>query len=118
MMPSKDPLHPDDSGAYNIRLFYNTDGRRGLYDRKLDSTFILINGNDSVKFTGNLDGNATTATTAAKLSTTNIGSLYEPCYFANGIPVKCSTTPKTRVTVFNDLSRGSRDTVISDVAIG
>lgn len=71
MMPSKDPLHPDDSGAYNIRLFYNTDGRRGLYDRKLDSTFILINGNDSVKFTGNLDGNADTATTATNYNTSS-----------------------------------------------
>lgn len=43
-------------------------------------------------FTGNLSGNATTASTANKLaSSTDKGSSDVPVYFKNGVPVACST---------------------------
>ena len=45
----------------------------------------------ATKFTGVFNGNATTATTASKLST-NAGSATRPVYFASGIPVQCNET--------------------------
>lgn len=57
-------IKPNDEQLQLIRLFYNTDGRRGLYDTKTDETFVLIKSNNDVVFKGNLEGNATTATTA------------------------------------------------------
>ena len=45
----------------------------------------------ATKFTGALNGNAATATTASKLGT-NAGSATRPVYFASGIPVQCNET--------------------------
>lgn len=44
-------------------------------------------------------GNATTATTATKLSTSSAGSASLPVYFSNGIPVTC-----TKSSIFSNLS--------------
>ena len=50
-------------------------------------------------FQGALQGNATTATTATKLSTSSAGSASLPVYFSNGIPVAC-----TKSSIFSNLS--------------
>lgn len=50
-------------------------------------------------FQGALQGNATTATTAIKLSTSSAGSTSLPVYFSNGIPVAC-----TKSSIFSNLS--------------
>lgn len=50
-------------------------------------------------FQGALWGNATTATTATKLSTSSAGSTSLPVYFSNGIPVAC-----TKSSIFSNLS--------------
>lgn len=44
-------------------------------------------------------GNATTATTAIKLSTSSVGNASLPVYFSNGIPVAC-----TKSSIFSNLS--------------
>lgn len=43
-------------------------------------------------FYGALSGNATTATTATKLSTSSAGSATQPVYFSSGKPVACTYT--------------------------
>lgn len=46
----------------------------------------------ATKFTGALNGNATTATTATKLGTSTIGSAYRPIYLNSGTPTASSVT--------------------------
>ena len=50
-------------------------------------------------FQGALQGNATTATTATKLSTSSVGSASLPVYFSGGKPVAC-----TKSSIFSNLS--------------
>lgn len=57
---------------------------------------------------GDLNGNATTATTATKLGTANKGSGTKPIYLIAGVPTECSTyAGGTKVTLNNDDKGGS-----------
>lgn len=55
----------------------------GTSDRKWSNVY-------ATTFTGDLDGNATSATSAGKLSVSDTGSSTLPVYFENGVPKECS----------------------------
>lgn len=86
-------IKPNDEQLQLIRLFYNTDGRRGLYDTKTDETFVVIKSNNDVVFKGNLEGNATTATRS-------IGWLEESSNITYKIHVGTSASSNTNTISF------------------
>ena len=60
--------------------------------RSSDNHFTASIGFVAPSFTGSLQGTATSATSAEKLSTSNVGGTGEPVYFENGVPVADTKT--------------------------
>ncbi len=78
--------------AYPL-LFGTTTGNSGYADVYKDISITVNPSTNTITattFSGALSGNAATATTASKLSTTIAGNISTPIYFANGIPVACN----------------------------
>ena len=71
----------------------------------IGSSSAPINNIYATTFTGSLSGNATTATTATKLGTTDIGNNMTPMYLADGVPTAMSYTIQKSVpanAIFTD----------------
>lgn len=86
-----------------------------------EATFGTVTANT---FTGDLSGNATSATTAttctgnsatATALTTNAGSSTNPVYFASGKPIKCGTSLAVSVTGSSASCIGNADNATNDV---
>ncbi len=65
----------DDTGSANVKYIFGTNGT-------LSAT----------TFSGSLSGNATTATTATKLGTADVGTATKPIYLDAGVPKACTYT--------------------------
>lgn len=63
----------------------------------IGSSSAPLNNIYATTFTGALSGNATTATTATKLGTTNVGNNMTPIHLVNGVPTALSYTIQTSV---------------------
>lgn len=61
----------------------------------------------ATKFTGALNGNATTATTATKLGSSTIGSSTAPVYLNSGTATKCSTYAGGTAVTLNGSSKAA-----------
>ena len=96
------------SGLTSIGAYGSADNLNYLYfGGTYDDPYLKILPDRSVvatKFVGALDGNATTATTASKLSTGTVGSTSQPVYFNNGVPTVC-----TEISAGGDASKALAD---------
>lgn len=94
--------------------FHASDGSKVDYDVRIiaDVGGLTITGTTSGTFTGNLLGNATTATAL----TSSAGNSQQPVYFSGGKPVACTYTLGKSVpsnAVFTDTWRGIQNNLIS-----
>lgn len=98
--------------------FHASDGSKVDYDVRIiaDVGGLTITGTTSGTFTGNLLGNATTATAL----TSSAGNSQQPVYFSGGKPVACTYTLGKSVpsnAVFTDTWRGIQNNLISTSTI-
>lgn len=63
----------------------------------------------ATKFIGSLQGNADTATTASKLTTSNLGSNIKPIYLVAGVATECKTYAGGTKVTLNASDKGEND---------